>query len=60
VTLEMSIAWREAGCNGGGYVYFGNWPTVHLTLLGRSHQASAEQYLVLNTHKGDHQGRKTC
>ena len=57
VTLVMEIAWRESGCNSGDYLWSGDWPTLHFDLLDRDHARSADQYLVIHTHDGDHQSR---
>lgn len=56
-TVELAIGWRESGCNSAGHFWITRWPTVIVEVLGRSHQVSANQRLVLRMFDDPHDQR---
>lgn len=54
VTVDLTIGWRESGCNSAGYLHMERWPTVVIEALGRSYRYSPRQRLVLHTYDDPH------
>lgn len=53
-TVNLSVEWRETGCNEGGLWSVDHWPTVEFSVLHRTFRRSAEQPLVLRLHDDPH------
>jgi hypothetical protein len=59
LTLDLTIGWRQSGCNSAGYLHIDRWPTILIEALGRPYRYSPQQRLVLRTYDDPHDA-KAC
>jgi hypothetical protein len=54
-TINLAIGWRQEGCNAGGHLWIGHWPTIELETLHRTFEYTPDRRLVLRTFDEPHE-----